>query len=350
MNLRLHASLHRGTSAFEFDLEVPNDRTVALVGPNGAGKSTLLQTVAGLLRIDRGRILFDDEVWDGGPSGVFVPPERRGTGFVFQDHLLFPHLDALQNVAFGPRARGASRADAESEARTWLERVGLLDRAKAKPRELSGGQAQRVALARALASRPRVLLLDEPLAAVDASLRTSLRRELREHLDAFQGPRIVVTHDVGDAFALASEVAVLEGGRIVQRGSVAEICAAPRSRYVADLVGVNWLAGECRDGVFSVRGGGELRVAYPGTGAVLASVHPRAISLFRERPSGSPRNVFEATVAAVEPALDGLRVRLDGPVPLVAEITEGARRELQLAPGARVWLALKATEIAVAPA
>jgi molybdate transport system ATP-binding protein len=350
MSLTADIQLLRGKLQIAAKLEVPRAETLALIGPNGAGKSTLLHAIAGLLRIQQGRIAFDGTTWDAGDARTFVEPELRGIGFVFQDHRLFPHLDARDNVAFSLRARGVPMASARATAEAWLQRVGLRGHERALPSQLSGGQSQRVALARALASKPRMLLLDEPLAAVDASLRTELRSDLRAHLDAFEGPRIVVTHDPIDAFALADRVAVIEDGRNVQEGPPAAISAAPRSRYAADFVGLNLLRGNCSAGVVALDGGGELKVAWTGNGRVFLTVHPRAIALFLERPSGSPRNVWQANVASIEPALDGLRVRFGGAIPLVAEITEGARQELSLRPGAPVWIALKATEIAVSPA
>ena len=350
MSLSLAFELDRGALHLAVALDVRSNQTLALVGPNGAGKSTMLHAIAGLLRIDIGSIAMAGTTWDGGPTGPFVPPESRRIGFLFQDHLLFAHLDVLDNVAFSLRAQGEPRAQARKEAMQWLSRVALADRAASWPKELSGGQAQRVALARALASRPQALLLDEPLASVDASLRHELRRELKQHLATFAGPRVVVTHDAIDAFVLADRIAVIEQGRIIQVGTPTEICSAPRSRYVADLVGVNLVRGTCRDGVITTENGSTLKVAFAGTGPVLATIHPRAIALFPERPSGSPRNVWQATVVAVEPALDCLRVRFEGPVPLVAEITLGARHDLGIEVGAQLWLALKATEIAVSEA
>jgi molybdate transport system ATP-binding protein len=350
MTLHAEFALQRGSLPLDVDLRVERGETVALVGPNGAGKTSCLLALAGLLRVQRGAIRWGDEVLDGGPGGPFVPPERRGAGFVFQDHLLFPHLTALQNVAYGLRSHGASRGEALRAAAGWLERVGLAAQRDARPAALSGGQAQRVALARALALSPRILLLDEPLAAVDATSRLDLRRELRAHLDAFTGVRLLVAHSAVDAFALADRVAVLEDGRIVQAGTVDEICRRPRTRYVADLVGLNLFRGTARAGVVELPGGGQLVTAHAVDGPVLATVHPRAVALFRERPAGSPRNVWQAPVLAIEPALDCVRVRVGGPLPLVAEITPAARAELGLGVDAPVWIALKATEIQVATA
>lgn len=350
MTLALDFSLSRGSLRLDIALEVAAGETLALVGPNGAGKSSCLQVVAGLLRIENGRVALGDEVFDDGPGGTFVLPEGRGAGFLFQDHLLFPHLDALDNVAYGLRARGESRRAARAAAMEWLSRVGLPECASARPGALSGGQVQRVALARALAGSPRFLLLDEPLSAVDASVRVALRRELRGHLASFRGPRIVVTHDAIDAFALADRIAVVENGRIVQSGTAAGICRAPHSRYVADLVGLNCFRGTARGGVVEMVGGGQLVAAGATSGAVFLTVHPRAIALFRERPAGSPRNVWLAPVLGIEPVLDGVRVQVGGVLPLVAEVTAAAVSDLRLGTGGEIWVALKATEIGVSPA
>ena len=340
----------RGALALDVDLAVEEGETVALVGPNGAGKTSCLRAIAGLLRVERGRIALGERVLDAAPDGPFVPPEQRGVGFLFQEHLLFPHRSALENVAYGLRARGVARRAAHERAATWLERVGLAALRDVLPRSLSGGQAQRVALARALATEPRILLLDEPLAAVDASAKLELRRELRAHLDSFSGVRLVVTHDAVDAFALADRIAVLEAGRVLQVGTASELCGRPRSRYVADLVGVNCFRGSARAGRLALEGGGELITAHAGAGPALATVHPRAVALYRERPSGSPRNVWLAPVLGIEPALDSVRVRLGGALPLWAEVTATAAGDLGLAPGREVWVALKATEIRVSPA
>jgi molybdate transport system ATP-binding protein len=254
------------------------------------------------------------------------------------------------NVAYGLWTRGTGRGAARAAAAHWLQRVGLGEFGSRRPHELSGGQGQRVALARALATAPQVLLLDEPLAAVDASARLLLRQELQRHLAAFPGPRVIVTHDAVDAFVLADRIAVLEQGRIVQVGTAATIGCEPRSRYVADLVGLNFLRGSVHDSVFTRQGGGTLVVATTHEGPAIATVHPRAIALFRDRPSGSPRNVWQAEVAGIEVALAGRRVRLEGALPLVAEVPAAAVDELGLRPGALVWIALKATEVQVAEA
>ncbi|QDU68120.1 sulfate/molybdate ABC transporter ATP-binding protein [Engelhardtia mirabilis] len=345
MSLVADFTLARGDFALEFAATVERGETLALVGPNGAGKSSCLQALGGLIPIDAGSVELDGRQLERGGSRQSLAPDQRRVGFVFQDLLLFPHLSVVENVAYGPRSRGLDRRSARSRATEWLERVGLSEFAERRPGELSGGQAQRVALARALACEPALLLLDEPLSAVDASARAELRRELRQHLDAFDGVRLIVAHDAIDAFALADRVAVLEGGRVVQTGTTPQICGHPRSTYVADLVGLNLFRGTASAGHLSLPGGAELVVASVPDGPTLAVLHPRAVALFRERPQGSPRNVWRSTVAAVEPAIDRLRVRFDAPVPLVAEVTHGAAQELGLGPGAALWIAVKATEI-----
>jgi len=350
MTLRAHVVRTLGTLRLDVELVAGSAETVAILGPNGAGKTTLFRCLAGLLPLDEGRIDLDGQTLDDPATELFVEPERRPVAVVFQDYLLFPNLSALENVAFGLRARGVNKATARTEASAWLERVGLADHASHRPRALSGGQAQRVALARALATQPRLLLLDEPLAALDAGARGSVRRDLRRHLATFEGVRLLVTHDPVDAYALADRVVVLEGGRVVQSGRLADVSARPRSRYVADLVGVNLLMGQGRDGAVTTATGGT--VIAPGVvdGPAFAAIAPHAVALYRMAPEGSPRNVWCATVADVDRQPDRVRVRLDGELPLVAEITPAALDALALRPGDEVWASVKASEVTVYPA
>ncbi|TAL45572.1 MAG: ATP-binding cassette domain-containing protein [Salinibacterium sp.] len=226
----LHATLRaqRGDFTLDLDLEVPAGSTLALVGPNGAGKSTALACIAGLLP-NGGTARVGERVLDE------VPVEQRRVGYVFQDYLLFPHLTVLENVAFGPRALGRPRAEARAGASAWLDRLGLMELAERRPRQLSGGQSQRVALARALAAEPEVLLLDEPLAALDVEVRDEVRAELAAHLAEFAGAAIVVTHELADALALATRIVVLEAGQVTQRGSLVDLAARPATPYIARL-------------------------------------------------------------------------------------------------------------------
>ena len=350
--MTLEARLVRtiGSLTLQIDLTTTGGETVAVLGPNGAGKSTLFRCLAGLLPIDEGRIDLDGQALDDPAGGVFVAPEQRPVAVVFQDYLLFPNLTALENVAFGLRARGIPKAESRARARAWLERVDLGDPTGHRPRALSGGQSQRVALTRALATDPRLLLLDEPLAALDAGSRGDVRRDLRRHLTTFDGVRLLVTHDPVDAYALADRVVILEAGTIVQSGTLADVSARPRSRYIADLVGVNLITGTGHDGTIATVTGGRIVPADPVEGPTFAVIQPHAVALYLDPPDGSPRNVWAATVADVDRQADRVRVRLSGQVPLVAEITPAALDALTLRPGDHVWASVKATEIATYPA
>jgi molybdate transport system ATP-binding protein len=350
--MTLEARIVRTLGSLRLDVELTarGGETVALLGPNGAGKTTLFRCLAGLLPIDEGRIDLDDVTLDDATSGAFVPPEERPVAVTFQDYLLFPNMSALENVAFGLRSSGVPKAEARARALAWLERVGLADHANHRPRALSGGQAQRVALARALATQPRLLLLDEPLAALDAGTRGDVRRDLRRHLATFRGVRLLVTHDPLDAYTLAERVVVIEGGRVVQAGTLADISAEPRSRYIADLVGVNLINGTGRDGAITTSNGGRIVPAVPVDGAAFAVIQPHAVALYRLAPEGSPRNVWAATITDIDRQPDRVRVRLDGAIPLVAEITPAALDDLALRPGDRIWATVKATEITTYPA
>jgi molybdate transport system ATP-binding protein len=256
----------------------------------------------------------------------------------------------VENVAFGLRARGVARNQARARATAWLERVGLADHAGHQPRALSGGQAQRVALARALATEPRLLLLDEPLAALDAGTRGDVRRDLRRHLATFGGIRLLVTHDPVDAYALADRVIVIEGGTVAQAGTLADVTARPRSPYIAELVGVNLLSGTGDGGAVTTATGARIVAADRVDGPTLAMIQPHAVALYPSPPAGSPRNVWAATVADIDRRADRVRVRLDGTVPLVAEITPAALDALALRAGDTVWASVKATEITTYPA
>ena len=349
MSLEAGLGLTLGTLVLEVELAVATGELVVLLGPNGAGKTTLLRAIAGLVPLDRGRVVLDGDVLEDTAAGTWVPTEQRPVGFVFQDYLLFPHLSALENVAFGLRARGLPKAEARRRAAGWLEQVGLATHAGARPRALSGGQAQRVALARAMVGDPRLLLLDEPLAALDAATRTEVRRDLRRHLASFDGTRLLVTHDPLEAMALADRLVVLEGGHITQTGSPAEVSGRPRSRYAAELVGVNLFHGHA-DGHAVKLPGGVLVVADDHHGEVFAAVHPHAVALHRQPPEGTPRNIWPGTADALEVVGDRVRVRVSGTVPVVAEVTPAAASELRLADGGPVWATVKATEVTVYPA
>jgi molybdate transport system ATP-binding protein len=337
-----------GRLELEAELHVAPGELLAVLGPNGAGKTTLLRCLAGLEPIDTGSISIGGVTVDQPAADLFVEPEQRAVGVVFQDYLLFPHLTVTENVAFGLRARGTAKAAARSTAREWIERVGLAEHAAAKPRALSGGQAQRVALARALATDPRLLLLDEPLAALDVATRADVRRDLRRHLESFEGMRVMVTHDPVDAYALADRVAVLDGGRVVQTGTLAEVTAHPRSRYVADLVGVNLVSGVVSANVLTTAEGATVVVADAGAGASFAVIRPQSVTLLRHAAvETSVRNQWVGTVGDIDRLGDRVRVSVHGVLPLTAEITVAALDALGLRPGDDVHTSVKATDIDV---
>lgn len=318
---------------------------VGLIGPNGAGKSTTLRALAGLLPVDEGTITVGGVLWSS--RDTHVPANERSVGFVFQDHLLFPHLSVLDNVAFGPRSVGVHRKQARARATDWLDRLSISELAQRRPRELSGGQAQRVAIARALARDPAMLLLDEPTASLDASGAMALRTQLREHLRAFEGVSIVVTHTALDAMVMTDRLVVLDQGEIVQGGTPAEVAARPRTQHVAALVGLNLVRGKASDGVIQLDAGTAVVAGEPISGPAFAAFSPGAVSLFGERPAGSPRNVWHGRVTSVSPHGDAVRVQVDAAVPLLADITPAALATLDLRPGSPIWASVKATEVSI---
>lgn len=351
--MSLHAKIqHRvGTLDLQVELDVQPGEVLALLGPNGAGKTTLLRCLAGLSRIDGGRVSLGNLVFDEPGSGAFRPADERSIGFVFQDYMLFRQMTVLENVAYGLRARGVRAAEARRIAASWIDRVGLAEYARQRPPSLSGGQAQRVALARALVTAPKVLLLDEPLAALDAGTRAAVRRDLRRHLDSFDGVVVLVTHDPVDAFALADRVAILDAGRIVQSGTLADVTAHPRSRYVADLVGVNLIAGDVADGVLTTAAGVRVAVADAPTSPAFAIIRPHSIALTRHTaPQSSVRNEWAGTIAEIDLLGDRARVGIVGTLALTAEITTASLDALNLQLGDGIYASVKATDIEVYPA
>ncbi|MFE0041667.1 ABC transporter permease [Streptomyces albireticuli] len=330
-------------------IEAEPGTTIAVVGPNGAGKTTLLRAILGLT--DRARTR---ELLLGATDASRKPPHTRHISWVPQDGALFPHLSALANTAYGLRAQGVPRAEAHREARRWLDRLDVGGLARRRPGGLSGGQAQRVALARALAARPRLLLLDEPLAALDQSTRAHVRHTLRTHLADFPGVCLLVTHDPVEAVSLADRVLVLEDGRTVQYATPAELTRHPRSPWVARMLGRNaWPGKSTGDGTVALNGGTSLVTADPGPeapGPGLAVVGPEAVSLHTTRPTGgSPRNVWPGTIREITAQGARLRVLVAGEPDVVAEVTPPAAADLGLAEGVKVWVSVKATEVTFVP-
>lgn len=332
----------------DVDVRVGAGETVALVGPNGAGKSSLLQLLAGALQPDRGRIRLGDEIVVDGE--VRVPPHRRRVAYLEQRSLLFPHLSVRRNVEFGLRARGVDRGTARARAERELDAVGCLDLADRRPRELSGGQAQRIALARALATDPELLLLDEPLAALDARVAPELRRLLRDRLHGVT--TVLVTHDFLDVAAMADRVVELAQGRVVAEGAVDVLCQAPTTEFLAGFVGVNLLHGELVGPDAIALGDGVVVTGLAAGGPVVghgrAVFPPEAVSVFRVDPHGSPRNALPARVVAVEDRWPVQRITLEvAGQRVAADLTPGAVRELALTPGDHVVAVLKATQVAL---
>ncbi|MGA8787944.1 MAG: ATP-binding cassette domain-containing protein [Paenarthrobacter sp.] len=362
MSFELRASL--GARNFDISLKINDGETVAILGPNGAGKSTLLGVVAGLLRPDSGaakmgtakggeRALFN---FDGG-TRLWSPPHLRGTALLAQEALLFPHLNALDNVAFGPRSAGASKVEARETARHWLAEVDALPLADRKPAQLSGGQAQRVAVARALAAEPELLLLDEPMAALDIHAAPLLRRVLKRVLQDRKA--IIVTHDVLDAYMLADRVIVVENGRIAEEGPTRQVLERPRSHFAAGLAGLNLVAGTLsEDGITTPDGrlfAGQHDPGWsprPGQAGV-AAFPPSSVSVFPGEVHGSPRNSFPVVITDLEPHGDQIRVRASlghAAQVLSADITPAASADLGLVPGMEVRFVVKSALVSLYPA
>jgi ABC-type sulfate/molybdate transport systems ATPase subunit len=338
----LRVDLDHGLRAFRLTLGLEVGReTVALVGPSGAGKTSVLRAISGLQSPERGRVELGQETWLDTEAGIDVPPESRRVGFVFQEYALFPHLSVRANVAFG----GRERVD------ELLERFGIAGLANARPSRISGGERQRVALARALARDPEVLLLDEPLSALDAYTRSHVRAELRELLQELGLPTVLVTHDFDDAAALADRVGVLVEGRLLQLAAPAELVAAPRDAFVAGFTGANLLRGMARagpDGLTAVAldAGFTAFTVDQGEGHVALAVYPWEVSVARTAPNDSAVNHVHAPIASLVPLGNRVRVRIG---PLTAEVTAQSAERLGLKEGELVVASFKATGTRLLP-
>ncbi|MEE4542570.1 ABC transporter ATP-binding protein [Streptomyces sp. V4-01] len=345
--------LDRGAFRLDVSLTAAPGEVLALLGPNGAGKTTALRALAGLTPLTGGHLRLDGVPLEEPARRLRVPAEHRPCGVIFQDYLLFPHLSALDNVAFGPRCHGTGKAQARALAAELLDRMGLAEHAHARPRRLSGGQAQRVALARALATAPRLLLLDEPLAALDAGTRLDVRAELRRHLAAFEAVAVLVTHDPLDAMVLADRLVVVEQGAIVQQGTPAEIAHRPRTDYVARLVGLNLYRGRAEGDVVTLGPELALTTAEKLSGPAFVAFPPAAVTLHARRPQDRAHNAWRTRVTGLESRGDRIRVALagaGGELPLAADLTAVAVAELALHQGAEVWAAVEADRTHAYPA
>jgi molybdate transport system ATP-binding protein len=346
----LTASVRTPLRSFDLDLALRAAPAVplALVGLSGSGKTSMLRSIAGLLFPRTGRVELEGAVWLDTERGVDLAPERRGCGFLFQDYALFPRMSAWRNVAYGMRG---PRGERRSQALEMLERFGVQTLAEARPGTMSGGERQRVALARALAARPPVLLLDEPLSALDSTTRREAIGELRAVFAETGTPAVLVTHSFEEAAALAGELVVIDAGREIQRGSAATISASPASGFVADFSGAVVLRGEARaDGdltVVRLPGGGEVWSADRARGPASLSVFPWEISIeaagaLIETPADSRLNRLACEVTTVTTIGSRARVGLAAPEPLAAEITAASAERLDLRPGTHVTAAWKA--------
>jgi len=326
----------RPLRGFTLDVDLEAEGTVAIVGPSGAGKSSLLRLIAGLVRPSVGLVECGGERWFG--DGADVPPERRRVGFVFQHYALFPHLSARANVAFGSEGRDVG---------PLLRRLGIDHLADARPGTLSGGERQRVAVARALARRPRLMLLDEPLSALDPATRGAVAAELAGVLQETGLPALVVTHSFDEAASLSERVLVMERGQIVQDGPAAELLARPATAFVAEFAGMNRLTGVASGTTVRLDSGVEVRVADPAHGPVAVLVAPWEVSLSPALPEGvSSLNHLQVTVRRVVPLGNRVRVALDG---LTAEVTPESAARMELRPGAPVVATWKATASRTVP-
>ena len=351
--MKLHAQIRLPHRGVDLTVAVEAGRTLALLGPNGAGKSTALASIAGLLRPASGQITLDDRIlFSSNDSGVgsghgeWVPPHARGVALLAQEARLFPHLSVLDNVAFGPRSAGMPRGRARERARQWLARVDAEAFADRRPAALSGGQAQRVAIARALATEPHLLLLDEPLSALDVESAPAIRQLLRRVLK--DRTTVLVTHDILDAVLLADDIAVVEDGQVVEQGPTSRVLTRPTSGFAARIAGLNLVRGTAHGATVSTPEGMRVEgltedVLGDGQPAV-AVFNPNAVGVYLEAPTGSPRNVIRGTVTDLEP--HGHQVRVHTAY-LSADITPAALAELHLAPGTEVVFTIKASEVAV---
>ena len=358
MTLSVDVVVARGALRVHAVLDAREGETVALLGPNGSGKSTIVACLAGLLPPDEGTVSLDGRTLDDAALRTHVLPEERPIGVVFQDGLLFPHLSAVENAAFPLRARGVGADEARERSRALLDRLGFpAARTDARPTDLSGGEAQRVAIARALIHEPRLLLLDEPTSSLDVRARSELRPLIRATLDGFRGVRILVTHDPVEALTLADRIVVLEEGHVTQSGTADQLRTAPRTPYVADLVGVNLFAGRLEPldpgtgSVVTIEG--SVVVPWPDglplepLDGVLGVLRPSDVVLHTSEPEGSARNVLRGRVAEIAIEGERARVRLAGEPPVVAEITLGSVDRLGLREGGTVWASFKAVEISL---
>ncbi|MCC6442146.1 MAG: ABC transporter ATP-binding protein [Armatimonadetes bacterium] len=348
----LSVNIQKQLRDFALDVDFVQDRqqTLVLIGPSGCGKSTTLNAIAGTVPLDSGRIVLDDRVLYDRAARIDIAPNKREIGFVYQDFALFPHKTVFENIAYGLRCRKKSKAEIHNRVARLMETMQISHLAQARPQQLSGGQQQRVALARALAIDTHILLLDEPLGALDAQTRMSVRSELKRILKSFDVVSIIVTHDFVDALVLGDAIGVMEEGRILQLGSREELLLHPKSKFVADFTGVNFFQGQVvsrnGDGWCHVRVG-ETHIHTPCTdaGRISLAFFPRDVTLHRDPPKGSAQNSLRGAVREILHLGDRIRVTIDSALPIVAEISDMALEDMELKEGDTIYAAFKATAI-----
>ncbi|MBI3818212.1 MAG: ABC transporter ATP-binding protein [Planctomycetes bacterium] len=342
--------LRAGSLTIKAALDAARGSVWAIAGRNGAGKTTLLRGIAGLARPVAARVAVDGKLLHSTEENIYIPPERREVGYLFQESRLFPNMSVLENVSFGLRARGAHAAEARARGMEYLERFEMQTFANRAARELSGGEARRVALARAMITKPKLILLDEPLGSVDPAARPSIRRDLHREIRGGDCAALIVTHDAADAFTLASHLYFLENGAVTQSGPIADVAAHPRTPFAAEFAGVNIYKGIAKNNTVALDGGAALVAAGAQDGPSIVSIAPSAVAVFAGAPGGSPRNTFQGTIDHLDHHGDRVRLHVRGAVPIRADVTPAAVRELRLAPDVNIWISIKATEVDVYPA
>jgi molybdate transport system ATP-binding protein len=342
-------ALTRGALEVDVALRADRGEVIGILGPNGGGKTSTVLALAGVLPLAGGHVVVDGTTWEGAGSRRRLP-EQRNVGLMLADALLFPHLRAVDNVAYGLRSRGVRAGAARARARAELERVGLADHASARSTELSSGQAARVALARALATDPALLILDEPLSALDPHTRPRTRSDLARRLHDYDGVTVLVTHDPLDALTLADRLVFIEGGAVTQVGTPAEVLREPRTPYVATVVGLNLYAAQSDSrGTLTLAGDATLVTSDPTPGEVWATISPHAVVLHRDHPEGSARNAWPLRVTDVTLQGQSARVSLTGALDLIAEVTLASVAALGIHVGTDLWASVKATEVVTYP-
>jgi molybdate transport system ATP-binding protein len=353
----LKVSARKKLRDFSIDVDICIESNVAvMLGPSGHGKTTVLNMIAGITRPDDGMISIGNTLLFDSSKGISVGMEKRNIGFVFQDYALFPHLSIFENVAYGLKARGLPAAEIQLRVMRELERLAISSLQNEVPARLSAGQRQRVALARALVIDPCLLLMDEPLSALDMQLRSRVRSELNELLHKLEIPTIIVTHDVLDAIGFGGTVMVLEHGRIAQQGSYEDLLATPSSRFVAEFVESNAYSGKVKstdeqgDAIIVLENGVEINAVleeeYSDT--ILVVIHPWDVAL-QKTPEGSVRNILKGKVLNICPLRDRVRVTVDAGIRITAEITRPSLERLHLKEGGDIYAGFKTMAVRVFP-